>query len=103
MNLLIATTNKGKLSELKTFLIDLPVELVSLSDVGITDDVEETGKTYKENSQKKALFYANASGLPAVADDGGLEVSALEGAPGVKSRRWLGKEESDEVLLNHLA
>lgn len=103
MNLLIATTNKGKLAELRTFLTDLPIELVSLSDVGITDDVEETGKTYKENSQKKAIFYAKMSGLPAIADDGGLEISALDGAPGVKSRRWLGKEESDEVLLNHLA
>ncbi|QQG40983.1 MAG: Non-canonical purine NTP pyrophosphatase [Candidatus Levyibacteriota bacterium] len=103
MNLLIATTNKGKLAELKTFLQDVPVELVSLSDVGITDDVEETGKTYKENSQKKALFYARKSNLPVIADDGGLEIDALGGAPGVKSRRWLGKAESDEVLLNHLA
>ncbi len=103
MNLLIATTNKGKLSELKTFLADIPVQLVSLSDVGITGDVEETGKTYKENSQKKALFYAKKSNLPAIADDGGLEIDALGGAPGVKSRRWLGKAESDEVLLNHLA
>lgn len=103
MNLLIATTNKGKLAEIGLFLRDLPVKLVSLQDVGISDDVEETGKTYKENSQKKAVFYSKKSGLPAIADDGGLEISALDGAPGVKSRRWLGKEESDEVLLNHLA
>lgn len=101
--LLIATTNKGKLQELSTFLSDLSVELVSLNDVGITDDVEETGETYKENSQKKAIFYAQRSNLPAIADDGGLEIDALGGAPGVKSRRWLGKEESDEILLKHLA
>ncbi|MBI2430738.1 MAG: non-canonical purine NTP pyrophosphatase [Candidatus Levybacteria bacterium] len=101
--LLIATTNKGKLNELKQFLSDLPVELVSLSDIGITDDIEETGETYKENSQKKALFYAKKSGLTAIADDGGLEIAALGGAPGVKSRRWLGHEASDEVLLDHLA
>lgn len=102
MNLLIATTNKGKLAEIGLFLRDLPVKLVSLQDVGISDDVEETGNTYQENSQKKALFYSKKSGLPAIADDGGLEIDALGGAPGVKSRRWLGKEESDEVLLSHL-
>ncbi len=101
--LLIATTNKGKLQEIKSFLKDLPIEILSLSDVDISDDVKETGKTYKENSQKKALFYAKKAGLPAVADDGGLEIDALDGAPGVRSRRWLGQEESDEVLLSHLA
>lgn len=100
--LLIATTNKGKLQELKQFLSDLPIELVLLSDIGIADDVEETGDTYKENSQKKALFYAKKSGLLAIADDGGLEIDELDGAPGVRSRRWLGYEASDEVLLNHL-
>lgn len=101
--LLIATTNKGKLMELKTFLQDLPIQLVSLSDLGIIDDIEETGKTYKENSQKKAVFYAKKSNLPAIADDGGLEIDALDGAPGVRSRRWLGYEATDEVLLEHLA
>ncbi len=101
--LLIATTNKGKLAELKSFLSDLPVQLVSLVDVGIVDDVEETGKTYKDNSQKKAIYYSQKSNLPAIADDGGLEIAALDGAPGVKSRRWLGQEKSDEVLLGHLA
>ena len=100
--LLIATTNRGKLQELKNFLSDLPIQLVSLSDVGITDDVAETGKTYKENSQKKALFYAKKSGLPAIADDGGLEISALNGEPGIKSRRWLGYEGSDEELIRHI-
>jgi len=100
--LLIATTNKGKLEEIKSFLKDLPVEILSLADVGITDDVEETGKTYEENSQKKALFYAKKSGLPAVADDGGLEIAALGGAPGIKSRRWLGYKGTDEELIAHL-
>ncbi len=100
--LLIATTNKGKLEEIKSFLKDLPVEILSLADVGITDDVEETGKTYEENSQTKALFYAKTSGLPAVADDGGLEIAALGGAPGIKSRRWLGYKGTDEELIAHL-
>ena len=100
--LLIATKNQGKIKELEDFLSDLPVELVSLTDAGNTDDVEEDGKTYEENSQKKALFYARESGLPAVADDGGLEISALGGKPGVHSRRWLGYEATDEELINHL-
>lgn len=58
--------------------------LVSLSDMGIVDDVEEDGDTYEKNSQKKALFYARKSGIPAIADDGGLEIDALDGMPGVK-------------------
>jgi XTP/dITP diphosphohydrolase len=99
---LIATTNKGKLAELKTFLKDLPVTLVSLADVKIKDNVEEDGKTYKANSQKKALFYAAKSKLPTIADDGGIEINALHGAPGVKSRRWLGYEATDEELITYM-
>ena len=100
--LLIATTNPGKLREYKDFLSDLTVKLVSLSDVGIIDDIEESGKTYKENSQVKALFYAKKSGLPAISDDGGIEISALNSEPGIKSRRWLGHEASDEDLIKHM-
>lgn len=100
--ILIATTNKGKLREISGFLSDLPVELLSLNDVGIMDDVEETGKTYEENSKIKALFYAKKSGLPAIADDGGLEIVALGGAPGVKSRRWLGHDSTEEDIINQM-
>ena len=100
--LLIATTNVGKLKEISFFLKDLPLELLSLSDVGITDDVEEKGKTYKENSQMKALFYAKKSGLPAISDDGGLEIVAYGGAPGLKSRRWLGQNSTEEDIVNHM-
>lgn len=100
--LLIATKNPGKIREMSAFLSDLPLELVSLKDVGITEDVEETGITYFENSKKKALFYAQKSGLPAVSDDGGLEIAALNGAPGVKSRRWLGYEATDEELVEYM-
>ena len=99
---LIATHNKGKLSEIKHFLSDLPIQLVSLSDLHITEDVEENGKTYKENSVKKALFFAKLSGLPTVADDGGLEISALHNEPGVRSRRWLGYPGTDEELIKHM-
>ena len=100
--LLIATTNPGKLREYKDFLSDLPVQLVSFKDIGVTDDLKETGKTYKENSQAKALFYAKKSGLPAISDDGGIEISALNNEPGIKSRRWLGHEASDEDLIKHM-
>lgn len=101
-SLLIATTNKGKLKELSNFLADLPVKLLSLNDIGISEDVEETGKSYEENSKIKALFYAKKGRLPAIADDGGLEIDALHGAPGVKSRRWLGYEATDEELIDHM-
>lgn len=102
MKLLVATKNPGKLTEISNFLSDLSVQILSLGDVGIDENVEETGKTYEENSQKKALFYAKLSGLPSVADDGGLEIEALGGAPGIKSRRWLGYEGTDEELIEHL-
>ena len=100
--LLIATTNVGKLKEISNFLKELPLTLLSLKDVGITEDVEEVGKTYKENSQAKAIFYAKKSGLPAVADDGGLEINALNGAPGIKSRRWLGKDSTEEDIIEFM-
>ena len=100
--LLIATTNVGKLKEISNFLKDLPLEIVSLNDVGISDDVKETGKNYKENSQLKALFYAKKSNLPSISDDGGLEIEFFGGAPGMKSRRWLGKDSTEENIIKHM-
>lgn len=100
--LLIATTNKGKLKEISNFLQDLPVEIVSLNDIGITDDVEENGKTYKENSQKKAVVYSKKSNLPAIADDGGLEISALGGAPGIDSKIWAGVNATEEEIFANM-
>src|SRR3990167_2141287 len=101
--LLIATKNQGKLKEISQFLSDLQVKvLLSLSDIGIEDEFEEKGKTYKENSQNKAIFYAAKSGLSTIADDGGIEIDALGGAPGIKSRRWLGWQASDEELVEHM-
>ena len=100
--LLVATKNPGKIVEIKSFLKDLPFEIVSLKDVGINDDIKETGNTYEENSLLKALFYSRLSGLPVISDDGGLEIKALNGAPGVKSRRWLGHEATDEELIKHM-
>lgn len=100
--LLIATKNKGKLLEISHFLSNLNVDLVSFSDLDIDQDVEENGKTYQENAEKKALFFAKLSGLPTIADDGGLEISALNNEPGVQSRRWLGYEGTDEELIKHM-
>ncbi len=102
IKLLLATKNKGKIHELKNFLSDLSVKIVSLADLSIKDDVEEDGKTYKENSQKKALYFAKKCKLPTIADDGGIEINALHGAPGVKSRRWLGYEATDKELITYM-
>lgn len=100
--ILISTYNKGKFNEITQFLSDLPLSIVSLSDLHIQEDIEEDGKTYKENSQKKALFFAKLAGLPTIADDGGLEISALHNEPGVHSRRWLGYARTDEELIKHM-
>lgn len=100
--LLIATHNPAKLHELSELLSDLPLELVSLSDVQITTEVEEKGTTYEENSQTKALSYANLSGLPALSDDGGIEIAALNNEPGVYSKVWLGEHSTEEQLIAHM-
>lgn len=88
MQLLIATTNPGKVREYQTLLSGLDLELVGLQDVGITTDVDETGSTYSENATLKARTYAQLSGLLTLADDSGLEVDALDGRPGVHSARY---------------
>ena len=100
--LLIATTNKGKIKELSLFLQGLRIELVSLKDVGITTEVEETGATYEDNSRLKAVAYAKLSGLPALSDDGGLEIAALNGEPGVQSKYWAGPAGKDEDILEKM-
>lgn len=100
--LLIGTHNPAKLHELSELLVGIPVELVSLTDVGISEDVDETGTTYEENSQKKASFYAQKSGLPSLSDDGGIEIAALNFAPGVHSKRWLGDDKTEDELIAHM-
>ena len=87
--LLVATGNAGKMSELRALLGDLRVELVGPADLGLNLDVEEDGATYVENAIKKAEAFAVASGLASLADDTGLEVLALNGAPGLRSKRYL--------------
>jgi len=95
MKLLIATHNRDKLREYVQLLDGLPFELVTLADAGIVDEVAETGATLAENARLKALTYARQSGLRALADDSGLEVDALNGAPGVYSKRYAGAGKSD--------
>jgi XTP/dITP diphosphohydrolase len=87
-NLLIATNNQGKIKELKELLKDTGIELVTPAGIGLDLDVIEDGQTYAENAAKKAAAFARASGLISLADDSGLEVDALDGAPGLYSARY---------------
>jgi XTP/dITP diphosphohydrolase len=89
-DLLIATRNAGKLREFTAIFDGLGVSLRTLDDVGIADDVEETGSTFAENARLKAESYMRLSGLVTLADDSGLEVAALNGAPGIYSARYGG-------------
>ena len=91
MKFVLATHNPGKLKEMADILSGLGVEVVSPADVGISVDVEETGTTFVENAMLKAKAICAASGLPAIADDSGLCVDALNGAPGVYSARYGGE------------
>lgn len=86
--LLIATNNKGKVEEIRALLDDLQAELVTPADLRLNLHVEEDGKTYAENAAKKAVAFAQASGLVSLADDSGLEVDVLNGAPGLYSARY---------------
>jgi XTP/dITP diphosphohydrolase len=102
--LLLATGNLGKLRELRAILDGVPLELVGLREVGLGEppEVEETGATFLDNARLKARAYAAWSGLAAVADDSGLEVDALGGAPGVRSARYAGEGASDQANLDKL-
>ena len=104
--LLVATNNPGKLGELRDLLDGLPVSLQSLSNLDSFIEVEETGSTFVENARLKASGYAAQTGLPAIADDSGLEVEALDGRPGVLSARYGGPDasfaEKIEMLLGEL-
>jgi XTP/dITP diphosphohydrolase len=87
-NLLIATNNKGKVTELQALLKDTGIHLLTPADIHLELDVHEDGSTYAENAAKKAIAFAQASGLISLADDSGLEVDALGGAPGLYSARY---------------
>lgn len=86
--LLLATTNFGKVTEMRAILEALPLEILDLRQLALDCDIPEDGSTYAENAAKKAVAYAQASGLPTLADDSGLEVDALDGEPGIYSARY---------------
>ena len=96
--LLIATNNQGKIEELQELLKDLNIELVTPADIDLDLDVIEDGLTYAENANKKAVAFAQASGLISIADDTGLEVDALDGAPGLYSKRYGSVENGGQEL-----
>jgi XTP/dITP diphosphohydrolase len=93
--LLVATGSAHKLIELQRLFGDLPIDLVTLRDVGIIHEAPEDGATFEENALQKARWYAQASGEWTLADDSGLEVAALNGAPGVYTRRYAGPNATD--------
>jgi XTP/dITP diphosphohydrolase len=92
VRLLVATRNPGKVREILDILRGAPVEMLTLDAFPDIPEPEESGATFAENARLKALFYAAQTGLPSVADDSGLEIAALEGAPGVHSARWHGTD-----------
>jgi XTP/dITP diphosphohydrolase len=100
--IVLATRNAGKLKELQQLLNNFPVEIKSLSDFGPIPEVVEDGETFDDNAYKKAAFTAKALGLPAMADDSGLVVEALGGAPGVRSARFAGEDATDQENVKKL-
>lgn len=99
MKIIVATQNPGKVVEIKAALGGIDVELVMPSEVGLTDfDVEETGETFADNARLKAEAFSRESSLPALADDSGLMVRALGGAPGVYSKRLVSGTDHDRNL-----
>lgn len=94
--LLLATTNRHKLEEYRAIFSDVPFRLLSLADIQLAMDIEETGTTFAENAALKARAYAQASGILSLADDSGLEIDAMDGAPGIYSARFAGGESTYE-------
>lgn len=92
MTVLVATTNPGKIREITGILAGLPIDLRTLRDFPGIPEPEETGETFAANARLKALYYEAATGLPSVADDSGLEIAALDNAPGIHSARWHGTD-----------
>lgn len=102
ITIVIATGNKGKKSEISYLLKGFPVDIKGLDDFGPIPDVEEDGDTFEENAYKKASFTARILGFPALADDSGLLVEALDGEPGVHSARYAGENATDEQRCQKL-
>ncbi|MCC5918763.1 MAG: RdgB/HAM1 family non-canonical purine NTP pyrophosphatase [Cryomorphaceae bacterium] len=99
--LVLATQNPGKISEIRDLLPE-SITVVSCKEVGITEDIPETGDTLEANAEQKARYMFDRCGLPCLADDTGLEVEALDGAPGVYSARYAGPEKDSEKNIDKL-
>ncbi len=102
MQIVLASKNKKKIQELKRILGDLSIELLSLDNFPNLGEIVEDGYTFEENALKKARYVKQKTGLPALADDSGLEVEALGGRPGVFSARYAGEHASDEENIKKL-
>ncbi|MEW6327217.1 MAG: XTP/dITP diphosphatase [Thermodesulfobacteriota bacterium] len=102
MLMVLATRNKGKVAEFREMFRDFPVEIKSLNDFGSIPEVEEDGETFDDNAYKKSSFTARVLGIPAIAEDSGLMVEALDGAPGVYSARYAGEQATDEENIAKL-
>lgn len=100
--IVFATKNKGKLKEINAILAELNVPVVSMEEAGITADVVEDGTTFEENAKKKAIEIMNITHEITLADDSGLEVDYLDGAPGVYSARYLGEDTPYSVKNQHI-
>lgn len=99
MKLIFATHNQGKVKEMRMMLADLDVEVVSQEEAGVIEEVVEDGKTFEENALKKARLVAERTAQWVVADDSGICIDALGGAPGIHSARWGGQGKSDEEVV----
>lgn len=100
--IVFATTNTGKIKEIKEILADFDVEVISMKEMNINTDVEENGTTFEENSLIKARAISKLTGLPALADDSGLEVDYLNGEPGIYSARYLGRDTDYDYKNNYI-
>ena len=100
--IVFATTNEGKVKEIKEILAGFPIEVVSMKEMNITADIEENGATFEENSLIKAREVSKLTGLPAMADDSGLEVDYLNGQPGIYSARYLGRDTDYNYKNNYI-
>lgn len=102
MNILMATNNKGKVKELSALLDEPGLYFMTLEEAGYKVEVIEDGKTFEENALKKAIETYRITGMPSIADDSGLCVDALDGAPGIYSARWAGEKAPGEALIKKL-
>lgn len=102
MDIIAATGNRGKLVEMRRILVPAGFNVLSPSEAGVVWQAEETGKTFEENAMIKALAVCRAADMPCFADDSGLEVDVLDGAPGVYSARWAGPAATDKDRIAKL-